>query len=303
MRFVLILVAASLANATCLSVPSAKILARDLAAAVPLFEQIPPETELGFSPMPGTQRLLRGTDLLGIAKQYGLSVPEGAPVRGVCFERATRALSVKEIRPVLLSALGVNAQLEITEVSAQQVPPGRLEFRREGLGRPRTDDPSMPVIWRGRLVYDGQHSLAIWAKVRVTVDREIIVAAEEIPGGSLIEANQLKMTSARRFPLPVPVGTLAIEQIAGKMNRKRFAVGDEIVALALVDAMDVKSGETVRVRVTDGGAALTLEGIAQGSGKKGQAIVIHNPSSGKNFRALIDGTKQVVVHSAPGAIL
>jgi flagella basal body P-ring formation protein FlgA len=302
MRFALILIAATLANAACLSVPSARILARDLAAALPLFEQIPPETELGFSPMPGTQRVLTGTVLFGLAKQYGVSFPEGAPVAGVCVERATRALSAEEIRPVLLSALDENAQLEIAEVSAQPVPPGRLEFRREGLGRPRTDDPSMPVIWRGRLVYDGQHSLAIWAKVRLTVDREIIVAVEEIPAGSVIEAKQLKTTSARRFPLPVPVAS-AIDQIAGKVSRKKFAIGDEVVASALVDAMDVKSGQTVRVRVTDGGAALTLEGVAQGSGKKGQAIVIHNPSSGKNFRALIEGAKQVVVHSAPGAIL
>jgi flagella basal body P-ring formation protein FlgA len=303
MRFVLIFVAASLTHAACISVPRAKILAGDLAAAVPLFSQIAPDVEIGFSPMPGTQRLLTGHELLAIATRNGTSSPADSPVAGVCVERATRSLSADEIRPLLLSALAMDGvQLEITDVSAQPVPPGRLEFRREGLDRPRTSDPSMPVIWRGRLVYDGVHSLAIWAKVRLILEREIIVAAEEIPAGSVIEAGQLKTISAQRFPLPGPV-VAAIERMAGKVSRKKFAAGEEVVASVLVDPMDVMSGDAVQVRVTDGGAELSLNGIAQGSGRKGQAIVIHNPSSGKNFRALIEGRKQVVVRSAPGAAL
>ena len=47
------------------------------------------------------------------------------------------------------------------------------------------------MIWRGKLVYDGQRSLVVWAKVRISVDRDVFLAARDIPKGAVIRADQV----------------------------------------------------------------------------------------------------------------
>jgi len=296
----------SLARAGCVPVPGSKIVARDIAGAVPLFAQLDPETIIGFAPFPGTQRVLSSRDLFLIAAHSGLAFPTGAPAPSLCVQRAVRMLSAEEVKPFLLSALGVpDVQLEILEISDQPVPPGRLEFRREELNRPPRDDPQSPVIWRGQLVYDGQHSLAVWAKVRMAVSRDVVVASEDIPAGAVIRAEQVKTIVSRQFPsIEFSLNSQpTAQQAAGKVARRTIAAGERITASELADAKDVTRGETVHVKVVDGAATITLDGVAQSSGTKGETILVHNPSSGRNFRALIEDRGRVIVVPSPDAAL
>jgi flagella basal body P-ring formation protein FlgA len=307
MRIAIILAAVTgLARGACVSVPFSKIAARDIARSVPLFEQLDPETPIGFAPFPGTQHVLSSRELFLIAAGHGLSFPAGAPAPSLCVQRAVRLLTAEEMRPVLLSALGVpDVQMEILEVSDQLVPPGRLEFRREELNRPRMDDPQSPVIWRGQFIYDGQHSLSIWAKVRMAVSRDVVVASQDISAGAVIRVEQVKTIVRHQFPalelaLNAPP---TMEQIAGKMARRTIATGERIVPSVLEDAKDVVRGETVHVKVVEGAATVTLDGVAQSSGAKGESILVHNPSSGRDFRALIEGRGRAIVVSSPESTL
>ncbi|HTC32295.1 MAG TPA: flagellar basal body P-ring formation chaperone FlgA [Bryobacteraceae bacterium] len=299
MRIVIILVAVpGLVHAACLSVPGAKIVAGDVGGAVSLFARLAPETPIGFAPLPGTQRVLSSHELFLIAAANGLRFPSGELAPTLCVERAVRPLSIAEVRPVLLSALGVpDVAMEILEISDQLVPPGRLEFRREELNRPAKDDPQNSVIWRGQWVYDGQHSLAVWAKVRMAVNRDVVVAAQDIPAESVIRAEQMRTIVSRQFPLAAPSLNSAptIDQIAGKMARRGIAAGEKITVSELEAAKDVIRGETVHVRVVDGAATVTLDALAQSSGTKGDSIIVHNPTSGKNFRAVIEERGQATV--------
>jgi len=303
MRIAIVLAAAaSLARAACVSVPSSKIVARDITRAVPVFEQLDPETPIGFAPFPGTQRVLSSRELFLIAASHGLMFPAGAPAPSLCVQREVHLLSAEEVRPVLQSALGVpDVQMEILEVSDQLVPPGRLEFRREELNRPRKDDPQNPVIWRGQLVYDGNHSLAVWAKVRLAVSREIVVASRDISAGAVIRAEQVQTIVIHQFPSLEPAlnSPPTAEQIAGKMARRTVVAGEKIVVSVLEDPKDVLRGETVHVKVVNGAAIITLDGVAQSSGTKGESVLIHNSASGSNFRALIEGRDRVIVISSP----
>jgi flagella basal body P-ring formation protein FlgA len=299
MRIAIIFAAVvGLVHAACLSVPSSKIAAGDIAGAVPLFAQLAPETPIGFAPFPGTQRVLSSRELFLIAASHGLRYPSGELAPSLCVQREVRPLSIAEVRPVLLSALGVpDVALEILEISDQPVPPGRLEFRREELNRPAKDDPQNPVTWRGQWMYDGQHSLAVWAKVRVSVSREVVVAAQDISADSVIRIEQVRTIARRQFPLVESAlnPPAAIDQIAGKMARRTIAAGERIAASELAAAKDVIRGETVHVKVVDGAATVTLDAVAQSSGTKGESIIVHNPSSGKNFRALIEERGQATV--------
>lgn len=299
MRFALILISCSMLLAKdCIPISSSKILARDITGAAPLLSSLDPETVIAFAPLPGVQRVITGRELLAIAQRNGLEAEPTVP--SVCVERAMRAIDRAELSRALVTALGVaNAQLEILDFSNQAVPPGHLEFRVAGLNRPPADAPETPVIWRGRLVYDGDRSLAVWAKVRITVERSVLIAVEAIQSGGPIRAEQVKVSRASEFPLSPPALD-SIVQVSGKCARRTISAGQRIVPAMLAEPMAVVQGETVHVRVVDGFAALTLEAIAQSTGARGEAVMIRNPTTGKTFRAVVEDKGKVIVRSSEG---
>jgi flagella basal body P-ring formation protein FlgA len=83
--------------------------------------------------------------------------------------------------------------------------------------------------------------------------------------------------------------------VAGKVARRTLMAGQRIVAEELDTVKDVLQGATVHVRAIDGAASIRFDAIAQASGQKGEVIMIHNPASGRNFRALIEGSGLVIV--------
>jgi flagella basal body P-ring formation protein FlgA len=293
---VLLALAPLLAGAHCVSVASDRILAGDLATAVPLFQALDPETPLGFAPFPGTVRILSSRDLRLLAGRHGLMQAPGEVVPATCVERTVHRLSHDEVEAALLSALSIrDAKMDVLDFSAQPVPAGRLQFQRATLSRPPAADPQTPVMWRGRYAYDeGRHSLAFWAKVRITVDRDVFVAAETISAGSVIRASQLKTVRMPCFPWPESASNFSFE-IVGKIARRTIPAGLRISPESLDNPKDVIRGETVHVRVVNGATTISLDAVAQSSGSKGESIVVHNPSSGKNFRALVTDRGRVIV--------
>jgi flagella basal body P-ring formation protein FlgA len=290
-----LVVMAGLARAACVAVPSGNILARDLSTAIPLFQALDPDTIIGFAPFPGTVRVLSSRDVVLTGRRFGLAMPPGEMAPSVCVERIVRHLSMEEVRAALLSALDIaEVRLEVLEFSNQPFPPGRLEFQHAGLNKPPRNNPETPVIWRGNLIYDDQRSLVVWAKVRISVVREIFLATETIPKGAVIRADQVASTPVRQFPSLEPSPSVP-SVIVGKVARRALPAGQAIVAEALDDLQDVFRGETVHVEAIDGGASIRFDAIAQASGQKGEIILVHNPTSGRNFRAVIEGREQVAV--------
>jgi flagella basal body P-ring formation protein FlgA len=295
------------AHAACITLPSDKILARDISAAVPQFQSLDPEAVLGFAPFPGTERVLSARDILAAAHRYGLIFPPGEHTPSLCVERLVRPLSVQEIRAALLAVLDppgaespANPQhvtLNILDFSNKAVPPGRLVFQIAALNRPPGTDPQIPVIWTGKLLYDGQHSLSVWTKVRISADREVFYAKETIPKGAVIAREQIATCLIPQFPFPE--ASLSYKSVLGKLARRDIPAGQRIVPEEMEDYMDVIRGETVHVRVVDGAATITLDAVAQSSGTKGETIPVHNTSSGKTFRAVIEERDRVVVPPAP----
>jgi flagella basal body P-ring formation protein FlgA len=284
-----------LARATCVGVPSSRIFARDLFQAIPLFQALDPETIIGFTPFPGTVRVFSSRDVVLIGHRYGIGFPPGETAPSVCVERIVRQLSSEEVRAALLSALDLSgASLEVLEFSNQLFPPGRVEFLRGAWNKPPGNNPQTAVIWRGKLIYDEQRSLVVWAKVRMSVDREIFLATETIPKGAVIRAEQVAAARIRQFP-PAGLSPSLPLMVIGKVARRMLPAGQPIVADALDELQDVLRGETVHVQAIDGGASIRFDAIAQSSGQKGEIITVHNPSSGRNFRGLIEGRQQVVV--------
>jgi flagella basal body P-ring formation protein FlgA len=295
---VIFAIVAGLVRAACVGVPSSNILARDLSTSIPLLRALDPDTIIGLAPFPGTVRVLSSREVVLIARRNGLTFAPGETAPSVCVERIVRRLSPDEVRTTLLSTLDVaDVRLEVLAFSNQPLPPGRLEFQRAGLNKPPENDPGAAVFWRGKLVYDDQRSLMVWAKVRIWVDREVILATETIPKGAVIRSDQVATARMRQFPMPEPAWGLPLVAV-GKVTRRTLPAGQPIVAEELDDLTDVIRGETVHVQAIDGGASIRFDATAQSSGRKGETIIVHNPTSGRNFRALIEGREQVIVRGA-----
>ena len=56
----------------------------------------------------------------------------------------------------------------------------------------------------------------------------------------------------------------------------------------------VQAGQTVSVHVHSGGLDVTVNAVAQQTGRIGQTILMVNPSSGQHFSALVTATGPVV---------
>jgi flagella basal body P-ring formation protein FlgA len=305
----ILVMVAGCAHAACIGVPSGQILVRDLAASVDLFQALDPEAVIGYSPFPGTQRVLSSQDLLLVARRYGLAFPPGDPIPSVCIERIVRSLSMEEVRAALLAALDIPARsevsLEILDFSNKPVPPGRLVFQLAALNNPPGFNPQTPVIWPGRLIYGDQHSLSVWAKIRITLEREVFLATEAIRKGEVIRADQITRTLLPQFPWPESPRLLSysgssLSEMIGKVARRAIPIGQKIVPEALENPKDVMQGETVHVRVVNGAATIILDAVAQSSGTRGESIVLHNPFSGKSFRAVIEDRSRAIVTPVTG---
>jgi flagella basal body P-ring formation protein FlgA len=296
----LLVACTALARAGCVAVSTDRIVAGDLAATVPLFQDLDPRTPVGFTPLPGTRRVISARELTLMAERHGLQAPADALPAGVCVERATAPLSRADLKTALVSALGVaGAELNVLDFSSEPLPPGRLEFQRSGLNQPPRDAPEAPVIWRGSLIYDGGRSATVWARVRITVERTWFVATENIPAGVLIRSQQVKQTSGRRFPRLTPsIGSAG--EIIGKIALRGIQAGQPFLSSGLAGPLEVQRGDKIHVRALDGLAELSFDAIAESSGKKGAVIQVRNPSSGRNFRAVIEDKGQAVVRSFPG---
>jgi len=282
----------------CIQVDGDRIQAGDLVRVAPAFGKIDPETVLGYAPAPGLTRVLTAGQLRRMLQQHGLA---GEITARICFERATEELSEERLLAALREALDEpDAELELDDYSRQQVPEGTLVFRREGLRIPSNASPETPLLWRGKLEYGERRSLPVWAKVRVRIRREEVVAVRDLVPGQPIGTDDVEI----RMIAALPRGEPAIQQVGdvvGSTPRRRIPAGKSLRASLLIWPNDVNRGEVVQVEVTTGATRLQFEAKAASGGHRGDRIQVVNPTSGKRFSAVVEGKGKVAVrHPAHG---
>ena len=129
-----IILSGLVAMASCQSVDSARITAKDFARAIPEFSVLPEGVSLGFSPLPGT-------------------------------EWPMRRLERSDIVKAMKDALGQDG-FQLEEFSLFPAPVGQIIFSVTGLNR----QPKGTSFWRGYVQYGGDKRFNIWAKVRLNGD-------------------------------------------------------------------------------------------------------------------------------------
>jgi flagella basal body P-ring formation protein FlgA len=273
--------------AGCIAIGSGsdRIVAGDIAPAVPDLASLPADTPLALAPAPGVQRVFRVPELQRLAARFNVTA---SPASDVCFERPLSPINPARMLEAMQRQLP-EARIEILEHSRFNVPEGEMEFPLTGL---RTG----PVVdlWNGAVRYAVGRRFVIWAKVKVVAPAQRVIAVESLKSGQVIGAAQLRMETRESFPA-AGVFAASIKEAAGHLLRHPVAAGEAIQKQWLQNPLDVSRGDTVHVEVRSGSAVLQFEGQAETGGSAGQNISVLNPSSKKRFLARVEGKGKVTV--------
>jgi flagella basal body P-ring formation protein FlgA len=277
-----------LAAAACVAVDGEKILARDLAPAAEAFQSFAPDTEFGYAPAPGARRILHAAELSRMIARHG-SIP--GTVREICVERATETLTRESLEAALHGALGQSpASVELLDWSRYRVPHGEMQFPPGGRSRLGGHE----VLWRGYVGYGSSRRFAIWARVRVTVRQQRVVARTALPAGKPIRTEQLGVEEVEASPFDARPEE-SVSAVAGWLPRRAVAAGTPIVPGLLEAPQEIHSGDTVTVEVSNGLTRLSFDARAGAGGRRGDLIPVRNPSTGKSFHARVESPTKVSI--------
>ena len=280
----------------CEMISGDQITGADLARALPMFSMLPRDAVLAYSPAPGGRRVFASPELEGIAKKYGIAVPEGSKA---CFEWPLQPLDEGAVRAAIRESLAMpDARVEVLAMSRAQGPLGKLVFPLSGLSASTSIDPSTPVTWRGEVLYHSSHRFGVWARVRVAATMTRVVATELILPGSAVTAKQVRQETYDDFPLRNDIAR-SLDEVIGRVPRRAIRAELPVFRSDLMEPYQVQRGEIVQVTAISGATQLSMEAVAQSSGRQGDTISLKNERSGRTFQARIEGKDRALVVVGP----
>jgi flagellar basal body P-ring formation protein FlgA len=278
-----------------------QIFGADLARALPAFSAMPRDVAIGYSPAPGSRRILQLPELNRIGAQYGVPVPADSRA---CFEWKVQRITEDAVREAIRESLkNPEARVEILEMSKAPAPEGKLVFPQSGLSAAGNTDPSTPVTWRGYVLYQSARRFSVWARIRMAATMTRVIAAETLAPGKPVGKAQVRLETYDDFPLRIDTAR-SLDEVIGRMSLRPVRAGFPVLRSDLAEAFQVERGEMVQVTAVSGAAQLELEAQAEASGRQGDVISLRNPSSGKIFRARIEARgRAIVVVGTPGLLV
>jgi flagella basal body P-ring formation protein FlgA len=279
------LTALSLAACVAVGASTDHILLRDLAPAFPAAAVSSPDIPVALAPAPGVVRRFPIPELHRISLRLHL---EAEPGGEMCVTRPVLPPDPDRFLTAMRARFP-QASIELVDFSRWPVPEGEIEFLPAGLHQD---------YWRGDVVYSGNLRFGIWAKVKVHIAVQRVVAVRDLPARRPIEASSLRLDAFDTAPAPERYVD-SIAAVVGKLPRRAVATNAAIRVDWLDDPPLVSRGDTVKVEVRSGAAVLRLDGRALADGAGGQTIPVLNPATGKRFRARIEGPGRVLMENLP----
>jgi flagella basal body P-ring formation protein FlgA len=277
----------------CEIIANDRILGADLAKALPAFlNKMPGDAVIGYSPAPGTRRVLKSVELQRIGAPYGVAV---APDAEACFEWSLQPLTDDVIRAAILHSLqSPDAHVDVLAISGNQAPAGKVSFPLSGLLASTLTGPETPVTWRGEVLYHSSRKFSIWARVKISATTTRVVATQLILPGQTVAPAQVKVETCDDFPLRNDIAR-NVDEVVGRMPRRAIREGLPVLRSDLIEPFQVQRGDLVDVTAIAGAAQLHVPALAETPGRQGDLITLKNAHSGKIFRARIEGKDKALV--------
>jgi len=278
---------AAFALAGCLAVSAGadRIVAGDLAAALPAFAAANPDAEVALAPAPGVARVFTAPELQRLAARLSLTA---APQSEICVERPVAPPDPARLLAAMRRQLP-DARIEILDYSRHPQPEGGIEFPLRGL-----QSGAGGAFWYGYVHYGANRRFTIWARVKARVTVTRVVASEDLRSGGPVLAGQASAQVREEAPAAGPFAT-SLDQVVGRWARVPIRAGSAIRLDQLEAPKEILQGETVKVEVRSGGVRMELEAQAQGSGAVGETIPVLNTASKRRFLARVEAKGRVSV--------
>ena len=256
---------------------------RDLAALAPAFNRVDPQTVVAYAPLPGAIQVLQGMQLGRLASRHGIADRNFV---NVCFRRAMRELGEQELLEAFRGALAIPAaEVELVDFSRFPAPVGDLVFPRSGLG---VNNSAMPLLWKGYVVYGSGHHFPVWARVRLHVRLNRVIATDNLIPGKPVRTDQVRIE-----PLDGVPDTLApaqrIEEVVGQILLRPVRRGATVSLDDLSAAISIHRGDRVDVDVDSPVLRLRFEATAENDARFGEQVRLRNLQTSNTFMAEVSG--------------
>ncbi|MEI7959253.1 MAG: flagellar basal body P-ring formation chaperone FlgA [Verrucomicrobiota bacterium] len=134
----------------------------------------------------------------------------------------------------------------------------------------------------------------IWARVRISVQFERVVASRTLKRGELIEAASLRMQRMEGFSLRRDFAK-TFDEVVGWVPIVAIREGTTILKTQIEPPKEVEKGQILQVEAQQGKVYLKLEGLGETSGRTGELVLVRNPQNGRTFRARVQAPGKVTV--------
>lgn len=276
----------ALSAGECIVVDSENVRARDLAVEFPLFARLNPDLVVYRLPSPGLKAFLPARQLIGSLGPIGAG---WVPPPSACVQWRMEELDVDAAVRAMKASIGSQeVSIRVVESIAEKVPVGVLDFPLSG----RRLQGSV-FHWRGSVKYGAGWDYPVWVKAEIKSLAPRIVATAAIRSGEKIGPQNVAVEE--RMTVPSDDYPAALDQVLGKIAKHSVSAGHEFRLRDLGAEPDVLRGELVDVEVRSGGLRLFFSAKAQASGVTGELISVRNPSSNRDFKAVVDGKGRVVL--------
>ena len=134
----------------------------------------------------------------------------------------------------------------------------------------------------------------LYVTVTVTQTQAVVVAARPVAAGQTIGPGDI--TIARK-PVSLYAGRQVFydpTQLLGANSVMSLAAGTIVTANDIDEPVVVKAGQTVTVDVISGSVHVSINAVADETGRIGDTILLTNPSSGRRFSALVTANGPMV---------
>ncbi len=269
-----------------------RITARHLALADSRYARLPADTFAGFSPGPGSRRVMRIDELLRLTKASGADfVPEAE----ICLEWAMKTPEESPMAAAMRKSIPFpDARIQILESGKHLAPVGEIVFPLDALGGADLAGSPQGAIWHGHVLYGDNRRFNIWARVRISVQFERVVASRTLKRGELIEAASLRMQRMEGFSLRRDFAK-TFDEVVGWVPIVAIREGTTILKTQIEPPKEVEKGQILQVEAQQGKVYLKLEGLAETSGRTGELVLVRNPQNGRTFRARVQAPGKVTV--------
>lgn len=276
----------ALSAGECLVIDSEKVRAKHLAARFPVFAQLDPEVEVFRVSSPSLTAYIPPRQLVASLGQIG----EGwNPPSSACVQWRVEELDLDAAVQAMRASIGSDdISIRVLERSLEKIPAGKLDFPLAG----RRLQGSV-FHWRGSVRYGPGWDYPVWVKVEILTSAPRVVARAGIRAGEKV--SEMQVAVEERLTIPSDDYASSIDQVVGKIAKHNLSEGNEIRAKDLTHEPEVLRGELVNVEVRSGALRLLFAAKAQSSGVTGDLISIRNPYSNRDFKAVVDGKRRVLL--------